>query len=403
MSSRPEGIHSGAELDHAELLRHAAEQVTEFGLEEVLIVDVDYHHVEQNVWSEVLEYVDNDVLRYMFDSEDGFVLPGQIELPGQEAGRRIRPQQAWEEGHDALEGLTGAQRDVEMARETMRLMGTDYVSVFPTYLLDIGTNPHPHFEVPLLKAWSRWLVERVLPEEPRIVSMLPLPFNDPDASLEVVEEFGDFPGVVGFMVTSVRYERSYEKQYFKLYRAMEERGLPIGFHSGYTMRDRVSHFNKFISVHSIGFPLFQMIQVTNWVLNGVPELFPNLKALFIEGGLAWVPFLAQRLDHEYVMRPSEAPLLKRKPSEYLGDLFYSTQPLEAELLPLLEETFKLLNAPTQLMYASDWPHWDWDPPSRIMRLPFLDEQAKLNILGENAKTFYGERLPDLSKVWQKKG
>lgn len=383
-------IQSGPDLTHAELLGHAAEQAADLGLDDVLIVDVDYHHTEPNVWREVLEYVDNDVLRYMFTSEKGYSLPGQLELGGQELGGRIRPQGAWDDAHDALEGLTGAERDIELARETMRLMGSDYVSVFPTYLLDMGTNPYAHLEAPLFRAWSRWLVERVLSEEPRIISMLPLPFSDPDACLALVEEFGDRPGVVGFMVTSVRYEQSYRKEYFKLYRALEERGLPIGFHSGFTLRDRITQFNKFISVHALGFPLYHLVQATNWVINGIPELFPQLKAVFIEGGLAWVPFLMQRLDHEYVLRPSEAPLLKRLPSEYLADCYYTTQPLEAEHLPMLEETFAMLRAPTQLLYSSDWPHWDWDPPSRIMNLPFLDEHAKRNILGENARALFGD-------------
>jgi uncharacterized protein len=35
---------------------------------------------------------------------------------------------------------------------------------------------------------------------------------------------------------------------------------------------------------------------TNWIVNGIPERFPNLKTLWIESGLAWVPFMMQRLD-----------------------------------------------------------------------------------------------------------
>ena len=43
-----------------------------------------------------------------------------------------------------------------------------------------------------------------------------------------------------------------------------------------------------------------------------------------------------------------------------------------------------MNAETQLLFASDWPHWDFDPPASITTLPFLVREAKRNILGLNA-------------------
>jgi predicted TIM-barrel fold metal-dependent hydrolase len=51
----------------------------------------------------------------------------------------------------------------------------------------------------------------------------------------------------------------------------------------------------------------------------------------------------------------------------------------------LELTFKRINAESQLMYSSDYPHWDFDLPSVIYDLPFLTESAKRQILGENAR------------------
>lgn len=54
----------------------------------------------------------------------------------------------------------------------------------------------------------------------------------------------------------------------------------------------------------------------------------------------------QRLDHEYMMRPSECPLLK-KPSDYMRDM-YSTQPMEIQDMQALETTFRMMNAETQL-------------------------------------------------------
>jgi predicted TIM-barrel fold metal-dependent hydrolase len=67
-------------------------------------------------------------------------------------------------------------------------------------------------------------------------------------------------------------------------------------------------------------------------------------------------------------------------------MYYTTQPMEmVNNQTMLQETFKMMNAETQLLYSSDYPHWDMDLPSTIYDLPFLSLQAKKNILGENAR------------------
>ena len=54
----------------------------------------------------------------------------------------------------------------------------------------------------------------------------------------------------------------------------------------------------------------------------------------------------------------------------------------------LECTFRMINAETQLLYASDYPHWDFDLPSTIWDLAFLSEKAKHNILGGTAARLF---------------
>jgi uncharacterized protein len=52
---------------------------------------------------------------------------------------------------------------------------------------------------------------------------------------------------------------------------------------------------------------------------------------------------------------------------------------------------RMINAETQLLYSSDYPHWDFDLPSTIWDLPFLSEKAKHNILGGTAARLF--KLP----------
>ena len=53
-----------------------------------------------------------------------------------------------------------------------------------------------------------------------------------------------------------------------------------------------------------------------------------------------------------------------------------------------------MKAETQLLFASDWPHWDFDLPSSITSIPFLNEQAKRNILGLNAAKLFNLEVPE---------
>jgi predicted TIM-barrel fold metal-dependent hydrolase len=57
----------------------------------------------------------------------------------------------------------------------------------------------------------------------------------------------------------------------------------------------------------------------------------------------------------------------------------------------VECTFRMMNAETQLLYASDYPHWDFDLPSTIYDLPFLSDKAKHSILGGNSHRLF--KLP----------
>ena len=273
-------------------------------------------------------------------------------------------------------------------------MGVDIACMFPTPMLNLAACPRVEVEVAMAQAYNRWLCEKILGEENRFKSMLYLPFNDPEACYKTVLEFADRKGVIGFMVTATHYRGVYDNAYAKTYAALQERNLPLAFHAAFNWADSgLSMTNRFIAVHALGFAWHNMLHLTNWVVNGMPERFPRLKTIWIESGLAWIPFVMQRLDSEYMMRTSECPLLKRKPSEYMQEMYYTSQPLERSNMKLTQATFEAINADTQLLYASDWPHWDFDAPSSITKLPFLNEQAKRNILGLSAARLFGLEVP----------
>jgi predicted TIM-barrel fold metal-dependent hydrolase len=379
------------ELNTSRLLSHARKQAHQRKLDDMLIVDVDAHHYENENFREFLPYMENEVLKQLCLQG---IQKGRPTLTVQNVGfqdmggRVTRYPMRGSEKTDA-----GTLRDVQLGHRWMDAMSVDYSCLFPTGMLSIGMHPQKEMESDLCWGYNRWLTEEVLPQsDNRFFSMLCLPFSDPEESLRQVEKFGDRKHVGGFMVTTVRNNGVYDNAYMKLYRAMEERGLVLSFHSGPNWGEPLfKSCNRFISMHALAFSWYNVLHLTNWVVNGMGERFPKLPVVWIEAGLAWIPFVMQRLDHEFLLRPSECPLLKKKPSDYMRDMYYSSQPMEVVDKEALECTFRMINAETQLLYSSDYPHWDFDLPSTIYDLPFLSEKGKHNILGGTAAKLF--KLP----------
>jgi len=375
-------------------LANARREAERRGLFDVPVVDCDCHVYETTATAEIASYIQNPAVRRPFERYTQSMLMHAF-MPGNLGDRNVAgriktdldmrlPAGAYAGAHPIAAGLL----------HSMEQMAIDYAILFPTPMLTLGTHPQPEMEVELARAYNRWLVERVLVASPRIRTMAYLPMSDPDASVEFIDEFAERPGILGFMVTAVRYQPIHQNRFMKVFAALDERALPLAFHSGPNWSDRpFEQLNRFMSAHALGFPFYAMIQLTNIVVNGLQERFPRIRFIFMEAGQAWVPFLIARLDNEFRSRSSEAPLLRRLPREYIREMYFTTQPLEQLDLAHQQAMFELMNAETQLLYSSDYPHQDFDLPSTVWDLQFLPEQARRNILGGNAMRLFGLETP----------
>ena len=380
------------------LLLNARRQADARPFDEFPIIDVDSHHYEDRRWDEIIPYIEEDNIRdwaLAMTQRSGKAAATTIttaQVGNQEVAGRIlragRNQLAAQRDLDADQRL---HDDVRRMLWAMDMMGIDYTVMFPTPMLHLSLHPAPEVEVALARAYTRWLTSELLPQNDRIRTLVYLPFNDPEQSLRFIEEFHDTPGVLGFMVTSIRYRAVHANEYAPVYRALEEVDKPLAFHAAYNWHEQaMTQLNKFISAHALGFSFCNIIHLTNMLVNGIPERFPNLKLLWVESGLAWIPFLMQRLDNEYQMRTSEVPLLRQVPSEYMRNMWYSTQPMERTASDAyMAEAFDLIDAENTLLYSSDYPHWDFDVPSTIYDLPFLSEPGRRRIMGGNACELFG--------------
>jgi predicted TIM-barrel fold metal-dependent hydrolase len=139
----------------------------------------------------------------------------------------------------------------------------------------------------------------------------------------------------------------------------------------------------------VGHAQAQQALTVSLILEGVFERFPTLKFVMIEGGVAWAAALGWRMDAQYRKLKRELPHLKRLPSEYLrSNIWFTTQPIEEpEPRTQLGEIFDWIGW-DRILFATDYPHWDFDDPAQALPFKMTEEQRRAVFL-ENAKSVFG--------------
>jgi len=239
----------------------------------------------------------------------------------------------------------------------------------------------------LCRATNDWQRDAFTRREKRLKGGLVVPYEDGRASAEEIERCGadlDFGQV--FMLTRSQ-EPLGNRRYWPIYEAAASFNLPIGIHvfgtSGHPTTG--AGWPSYYIEEGAGHSTSCQTVVTSLVIEGVFERFPGLKVVMIEGGFAWLPMLAWRLDKLFERLRSEVPHLKRRPSEYIREhIWVTTQPMEEP--DDRRDLFQVIDwiGVDRLLFASDYPHWDFDDPFRAFPAG-MDKTALRRICEENGK------------------
>ena len=184
----------------------------------------------------------------------------------------------------------------------------------------------------LASAVNDWQRDTFARPEPRLQgSAIVVPYEDGAASAAEIERCAADPAFAQVFMLTRTSEPLGNRRYWPIYEAAERHELPVGLHvfgaSGhpYTGAGWPSYYIEEGAGHSTSC----QTAVTSLVIEGVFERFPNLKVVMVEGGFAWLPALAWRLDKLFERMRGEVPHLKRKPSEYIREhIWVTTQPME---------------------------------------------------------------------------
>src|SRR5919202_1047539 len=180
------------------------------------------------------------------------------------------------------------------------------------------------------------------------------------------------------------------RKYWPIYEACAKHDLPVAFHVGGSGGTPITGagWPSFYYEDHCGMPAAFEAQVISYVFEGVFYPFPNLRLVLIEGAFAWLPALTWRMERAYGKLKDEVPHLKRRPPEYVRDhIWLTTQPMEEPERP--EHFARIVDriGADKLMFATDYPHWDFDSPAEALP-QWLPEETRRAILAENARAFY---------------
>jgi predicted TIM-barrel fold metal-dependent hydrolase len=250
---------------------------------------------------------------------------------------------------------------------------------------------NPDLSAAITHATNEWQIAEWTSRDSRLRGSVVIPYEDPAASLKELELRAGDRNFAQVLFLSRTAEPLGQRKYWPIYEAAAAAGLPIGIHAfgygGWPITG--SGWGSYYLEEMVGHAQAQQSLLISMIFEGVFERIPNLKVILIEAGIAWGAALAWRMDRQWSKLRQETPHLKMLPSEYLRrNVWFTTQPIEEpEPREHLAEAIEWLGW-DRVLFATDYPHWDYDDPSHAIPLKLTEQQRKQVFL-ENAKAVYG--------------
>jgi predicted TIM-barrel fold metal-dependent hydrolase len=286
----------------------------------------------------------------------------------------------------------------QQLRQDLDLLGVDVPVLFPDSMLLHALIKPPVYAVALARAYNRWLVETWLDTDLGFVGAVLAPNQDPVEAAAEIRRYAGRKGVACVYLPTCCVDPLYGARWYDpMFDAAQECGLPVVLHSVTAINPvfpfNLQRFDTLFSAHVISHTVAMVANAMSMLETGVQVRFPGLQIAFTEGGIAWVPWLGMRLDKEYSERRRDVPLLTERPSHYLQRMFFATQPIEEpEHLKDMATLMGLFDGENNVVFASDWPHHDFDHPDKVLQIPLSDE-ARAKVMGLNAARLLGLEVP----------
>jgi aminocarboxymuconate-semialdehyde decarboxylase len=246
----------------------------------------------------------------------------------------------------------------------------------------------------ICKVNNEKLAELCASKPDRFGAFASLTLQHPDLAVTQLENAVKKLGLKGAAIgASVNGEDFSAERFHPVWQKAEELGAVLFIHPQSTPQLAARFKGNGWLSNTIGNPLDTTIALQHLIFEGTLDKFPGLKVLAAHGG-GFLPSYAMRGDHACFVSPQNCDpkiTLKKKPSEYVNQLYFDAMVFSAEGLRHLAAQVGV----SQLMLGTDHPiPWETHPVDHVLGTKTLSEDEQAAILGGNAARLFGLKASD---------
>jgi aminocarboxymuconate-semialdehyde decarboxylase len=237
----------------------------------------------------------------------------------------------------------------------------------------------------VVKLQNEKLAEICAVQPDRFVGLASVALQHPDLAAEQLEYAVKQLELRGALIGgSVNGEELSDSKFHPFWSKAEQLGVLIFIHPQGTAELSTSGRLKGNGVldNVIGNPLETTIALSHLIFEGTLDAYPGLKICAAHAG-GYLPSYAARSDQGCVTFPARCTkTLKKKPTEYLRQLYYDSLVFTPEgLRHLIAEV-----GASQIVLGTDYPFpWTKTAVDHILDTPGLSDAERVAILGETAE------------------
>jgi predicted TIM-barrel fold metal-dependent hydrolase len=289
--------------------------------------------------------------------------------------------------------------DAESHVQAMDIEGIDVAVMYGTRgrQVQMHDDLDPQISAALARAHNNWTRDFCAFAPQRLKFAAQISYHDVGLAVQearrAVRELGAV-AVIG-NPNPVNGRHIHDPEFEPLWDAIEELGVPVGFHptGQASVRDDIArryldHPNGRVIGIAGRNPMELMLAFASMAAGGVLERHPNLRCAFLEGTCGWLPWWLWRLDEAWEkFGPGSEVQISALPSEYFARQCYVATDADEKVLRQVVESV----GDDNIVVSTDYPHSDGLFPhamSEFVALEGVSDKTKSKILWDNCARLY---------------